>query len=439
MASYWIAQGTRVIYELHDQDEAASVSWYHFPPESGEGFCVDLQQDVSHHVRGATDGNTVYIVDGGLPRISASSCWCYACSSPQKSVYRYERKVPSCHLMFLPLWPLEELQQCRGSVDIFSSNVAAELAELAFEFAGGVPRTVLQLPAQPANSSIPIRSLIVGQLETAVNMLSSEALQDTVNQILTVGYHNGSDSLFHMSCHGLLERGHPSIVFATQFAAHLVLYKLGEVARYRQLAWFHGAAGHAHWQGARGYWFESLAHQVLANGGNHTFRLVGSDTLYTLALPRAEVFEFEVVQDLAGKFVANFMDVYAQPKYSNFLTFDALDCGSLWFQVTVAKKHSQFMGGFKALKAAALPTCDLNNFVHPTLPDNSKPIHMIVTTPDRFDTCYLKQKQSSRLFQRGVMNLDLSSAFGQLQLKLGTSAIGLENVEAMAIDSAVED
>jgi hypothetical protein len=177
MASYWIAQGTRVIYELHDQDEAASVSWYHFPPESGEGFCVDLQQDVSHHVRGATDGNTVYIVDGGLPRISASSCWCYAFSSPQKSVYRYERKVPSCHLMFLPLWPLEELQQCRGSVDIFSSTVAAELAELAFEFAGGVPRTVLQLPAQPANSSIPIRSLIVGQLETAVNMLSSEVIR----------------------------------------------------------------------------------------------------------------------------------------------------------------------------------------------------------------------------------------------------------------------
>ena len=62
-----------------------------------------------------------------------------------------------------------------------------------------------------------------------------------------------------------------------------------------------------------------------------------------------------------------------------------------WPQVTVAKKHSEFMGGFKALQAAALPTCNLNKFVHPTLHDNSKPIHMIVTTSDRFDTCYLKQ------------------------------------------------
>ena len=59
----------------------------------------------------------------------------------------------------------------------FSSTVTAELAELAFEFAGGLPRTVLQLPAQTANPSISIRSLIVGQLETAVNMLPSEVIR----------------------------------------------------------------------------------------------------------------------------------------------------------------------------------------------------------------------------------------------------------------------
>ncbi|KAL0035618.1 hypothetical protein WJX79_002984 [Trebouxia sp. C0005] len=45
-----------------------------------------------------------------------------------------------------------------------------------------------QLPAQTANASIPIRSLVVRQLETAVNMLPSGALQDTVQQILTTGW-----------------------------------------------------------------------------------------------------------------------------------------------------------------------------------------------------------------------------------------------------------
>ncbi|KAL3132928.1 hypothetical protein ABBQ38_006842 [Trebouxia sp. C0009 RCD-2024] len=439
MASYWIAQGTRVIYEFHEH-EAASIVWYHFPPCSGECFRTDLKQDVRNEVAGATDGDTVYIVDGGLPMVSASSCWCYAFSSPQKSVYRYKRKVPSCHLLFLPLWTLEELQQCRASVDLFSSNVTAESVELAFEFAGGLPRTVLQLPAHKASSSIDIRSLIVDELELAVNLLpSSQALQDTVNQIRTVGYQNGSESIFHMLRHDLFEHGHPRIVFATQFAAQVVFYKLGQVARYRQLDYFDGAAAHAHWQGARGYWFEKLAHQVLANGGNHTFKLVGSDTLYTLALPRATFFGFRTFQELAGTFVADSMDVYAQQRHSNFPTFDALNCGSLWFQVTVAKKHFEFMEGFRALKAAALPRCNLNKFVHPPLHDNSKPIHMIVTTPDRFDTCYLKQRQSSPLFQRGVMKLDFSSAFGQLQLRLGDSATGLEGLEAMAIDSAIED
>lgn len=61
------------------------------------------------------------------------------------------------------------------------------------------------------------------------------------------------------------------------------------------------------------------------------------------------------------------------------------------------------------------------------------------TVPKLKLVCAAMWKQSSPLFQRGVLNLDLSSAFGQLQQKLGNSASGLENVEAMATDSAVVD
>ncbi len=63
----------------------------------------------------------------------------------------------------------------------------------------------------------------------------------------------------------------------------------------------------------------------------------------------------------------------------------------VWLQITVAKQQSQKMAGVNALKAAGLPACRLNNYVDPPLIDDSKPIHMIVTTPDRFDTCYHKQ------------------------------------------------
>ncbi len=106
--------------------------------------------------------------------------------------------------MFLPLWTLEELQQCRGSVDLFSSTVTAELAELAFEFAGGVPRTVLQLPAQNTDSSIPIRSLIVDLLETAVNRLPSEVIRRSLlllrRLVLAAAVLANHNSLFVHTC-----------------------------------------------------------------------------------------------------------------------------------------------------------------------------------------------------------------------------------------------
>lgn len=102
-----------------------------------------------------------------------------------------------------------------------------------------------------------------------------QALHYASNQILATGYHDSSDKIFHMSCHGVLVYGHPQVVYATKFAAQLVFYKLGEAARRQQLAWFHSASDHTHWQVARGYWFESMAHQVLSNGGDFPFRLLG--------------------------------------------------------------------------------------------------------------------------------------------------------------------
>lgn len=53
----------------------------------------------------------------------------------------------------------------------------------------------------------------------------------------------------------------------------------------------------------------------------------------------------------------------------------------------------------------------------------------------------IMQRQSKSQFQRGVMKIDLISAFGQLRDSLGQDAVGLEDheVQAMAIDTDVED
>ncbi len=61
----------------------------------------------------------------------------------------------------------------------------------------------------------------------------------------------------------------------------------------------------------------------------------GSSTCYTLRLPRAsEKRVFTSLIQLAHVFQVDSMATYAQPKYSNHPTFDALNCGTLCFQVS---------------------------------------------------------------------------------------------------------
>lgn len=105
------------------------------------------------------------------------------------------------------------------------------------------------------------------------------------------------------------------------------------------------------------------------------------------------------------------------------------------------KKQSQKMAGVNALKAAGLPACRLNHYVDPPLIDDVQPIHMIITTQDRFDTCFQKQtvqKQGTAQFRTGVLKLDLSAAFDRLRLELGEAASELDDLEAMAIDADVQ-
>ncbi|KAL0026287.1 hypothetical protein WJX77_008360 [Trebouxia sp. C0004] len=223
------------------------------------------------------------------------------------------------------------------------------------------------------------------------------SLQDAVDQSLATGYHDGIEKILHTACQKLIEYGHPQIVCPTRFAAKLVFHTLGEAAWQRQLPVIHSAPGHAHWQVARGYWFEIWGAKPCVMVTNHS-------------------------------------DCWAQ--------ISATLCNYLVPKITVANKHSQKMASFNALNIAGLPACRLNDYIEPHLIDDVKPIHMIVTTPDWFDTLYQKQsvrKQDSAQFQTGVLRLDLSSVFDRLRLELGEAASGLDDLEAMAISADVNE
>ncbi len=49
------------------------------------------------------------------------------------------------------------------------------------------------------------------------------------------------------------------------------------------------------------------------------------------------------------------------------------------------------------------------------------------------------KKQGAAQFQTGVMKVDLSAAFDKLRRKLGGAAAGLNDLEAMAIDTDVQE
>ncbi len=172
LASHFIAQGTRVLCEFHPINEASAAFWFHFPPNSSQGFC-------SYHWEEAklitNDADTIYLVDGGPPLIPCPACWCYAFLSPQRQAHRWAMSSPSAHLMFLPLWTLDELQECRSFVTAFEEALSSQAVTEAYEIAGGVPRTVLQLAAHLSQSDFPVKDLLLDTLTREVRRLSLQA------------------------------------------------------------------------------------------------------------------------------------------------------------------------------------------------------------------------------------------------------------------------
>ena len=82
---------------------------------------------------------------------------------------------PSAQLMFLPLWTLDELQECRSFVTAFEEALSSQAVTEAYKIAGGVPRTVLQLAAHLSQSDFPVKDLLLDTLTREVRRLSLQA------------------------------------------------------------------------------------------------------------------------------------------------------------------------------------------------------------------------------------------------------------------------
>lgn len=77
--------------------------------------------------------------------------------------------------MFLPLWTLDGLQECRSFVTTFEEALGSQTVTEAYEIAGGVPRTVLQLATHLTQSDFPVKDLLLDTLTREVKRLSLQA------------------------------------------------------------------------------------------------------------------------------------------------------------------------------------------------------------------------------------------------------------------------
>lgn len=170
LASLFISQARRVIYEWHGKDSSTTPVWYHFwPADSQPCYHTDSFRDISPYI--VNDPETMYIVDGGLPRALSRGCWCYTFTSPRKEMSRWSRKSPGVRVLCLPVWTLLELQQCRQLIAEFNQNLTEQSVEIAYQLAGGIPRTVLNLVARREQGSTHVDQLIISNMQHAVTSL----------------------------------------------------------------------------------------------------------------------------------------------------------------------------------------------------------------------------------------------------------------------------
>ena len=97
----------------------------------------------------------------------------YAILSPRRQVNCWATKSLSAHLLFLPLWTLDELQECRLFVTAFEEGLSSQSVTEAYEIAGGIPCIVLQLAAYQIQSGIPVEDLVLDILKVVVKRLES--------------------------------------------------------------------------------------------------------------------------------------------------------------------------------------------------------------------------------------------------------------------------
>jgi hypothetical protein len=374
------------------------------------------------------DGNAVYIVDGGPASSTSPYAETQIFASPSRELYRYEAKAEGFLYLITPLFSLEEMEDCRSTITRFRNKVTSEDVEKWFSKAGGVARTVLKLSSE----GLTLEAWVEKVRPKIVNMKYNK-LETMLAGLQLNTFSAGSDDLFHwyVAVDNVPSDNNDTSPVKTalrHFKRKSLRFASGWVAQEFYLKWrlqkiFNVVSlilnhrGDVEISALRGYWFETISHMILTDGGKFECRMIDSGERFHLTLPRAaDICLFKTPADASSK-VKDDLSVYCMPTRSNQAAIDSMSSPWLLFQMASGPKHSISLGLLKVLDDLQL-TNKAQDSVKKACALGMKPLHhplyIFCTTPDNFENSYKKlqpfgegKKRKPDIVRQAVLNIPI--------------------------------
>ncbi|CAB4401909.1 unnamed protein product [Rhizophagus irregularis] len=400
--------------------------------------------------------NCWYIVDADKP--GEYNAKTILICSPQVQYYKKFRDL-GVKIMYMPVWSLAEIENCRINIDIFKHLKKEEIMDLYNKW-GGIPRYVLfhaqnyalqRLLDSGINEVNPVIMNYVGEIshgnevshrlvhihtnvpgedepeegnspnngEEKENPLNIEEGESSTSTILSMFSRSTASALTSTLAepnikeesststalepilqddNGVPYYGEFILQFASDYVAEGVINRLVEINKQALLEFVKSSVDINEYSTLRGVIFERLAHRKLIKGGNLKYRALYNDDKGIYEAPKMERLLFSNINEIK-------VNKYCIPTQQNNKSFDAFISPNEFFQMTIAKKHPIIKSGLEQYIEKSNKDIDYYFVVPSSIFSDYKeqPLHSTKRTVLRNKPAWLHR------FQQYVIDIELTT------------------------------
>ncbi|PKK65784.1 hypothetical protein RhiirC2_664896, partial [Rhizophagus irregularis] len=329
--------------------------------------------------------NCWYIVDADKP--GEYNAKTILICSPQVQYYKKFRDL-GVKIMYMPVWSLAEIENCRINIDIFKHLKKEEIMDLYNKW-GGIPRYVLFHAQNYALQRL---------LDSGINEVNPVIM----NYVGEISHGNEvSHRLVHIHTNddnGVPYYGEFILQFASDYVAEGVINRLVEINKQALLEFVKSSVDINEYSTLRGVIFERLAHRKLIKGGNLKYRALYNDDKGIYEAPKMERLLFSNINEIK-------VNKYCIPTQQNNKSFDAFISPNEFFQMTIAKKHPIIKSGLEQYIEKSNKDIDYYFVVPSSIFSDYKeqPLHSTKRTVLRNKPAWLHR------FQQYVIDIELTT------------------------------